>query len=73
MKKYHWRDGVFFERLSTGHVVIDHTEDGALMIPPEEWARIVAHVSAFNGSAEGYHAAEMLHAGLPPEPLEAGI
>lgn len=65
---YHWRDGWYFCREDDGTVVVQGHDPArvtpiVLRIPPEEWASIVAHVSARGGTAAAYAAAEQLHAG----------
>lgn len=50
---FHWRDGWFFERMPDGSVMITKRKDAGLespiitreIIPPGEWASIVASVS----------------------------
>jgi hypothetical protein len=50
---FHWRDGWFFERMPNGSVMITKRKDAGMespiitreIIPPEEWASIVASVS----------------------------
>lgn len=50
---FHWKDGWFFERMSNGAVMITKRKDGGMespivtreIIPPEEWASVVASVS----------------------------
>lgn len=69
---YHWRDGWYFQRLEDGGVLIskrprkgalDGTTEIYAIVPPNEWASIIAAVSAYGDLAESYAAAERLHAG----------
>lgn len=74
--EYHHRDGVFFARMQDGSVrirkwdivkrpadIISHDEIVfEHVIPPSEWASIVAEVSAGGGDASRFHAASVLHA-----------
>lgn len=65
MSKYHWRDGWYFDRTEDGSVVISkgprEEAHQALIIPPNEWASIVASVSASSETAESFAAAQRLH------------
>lgn len=67
---YHWRDGWIFERWPDGSVHIHHERGNApgrevvnptLIIPPNEWASIVAEVSKQGGTADTYQQAQTLH------------
>ena len=63
---YHWRDYWFFKRGADGTVVIRRQTPGEvvgpeLFIPPNEWASIIAHVSARGENAETYEEATTFH------------
>lgn len=73
--EFHHTGGWYFKRLEDGSVRIrirNSSETGAIfadrveyidhIVPPNEWASIVASVSAFDG-AVSYGAATRLHAG----------
>lgn len=72
MSEFHWKDGWFWRRLDDGSVQIrkgagfesdaDHRTDLMLVVPPNEWASIVASVAA-GGEGPNYKAATDLHAG----------
>jgi len=51
---YHWRDGWYFMRLADGAVRIRRVGDTAVLaqaiIPPDEWASIVAAVDEMNAT-----------------------
>jgi hypothetical protein len=57
--EFHWRDGWFFKRLPDGSVRVQHRAPDAgpsvdLLIPSNEWASIVASMSAEGETAESY-------------------
>lgn len=61
---FHWRDGYYFQRTALGAVVmtIPRTSGGGVkVIPPHEWASIVAHVSHGGETAETFSAALAFH------------
>lgn len=69
---FHLKEGWFFERLPNGSVMVTKRTDAGLespivtrmIVPPEEWASVVASVSAggeFNGR---WQAALDFHSGL---------
>lgn len=65
---FHWREGIYFYRDTNGSVVIEQ-RGGAYFtatIPANEWASIVAFVSAKGENAETYTAALSFHAGGQP-------
>lgn len=66
--RYHWRDGVYFQRQQTNEgeveIEIPGGQDGETFhyfIPPAEWASIVAAVCAEGDNAERYAEALKLH------------
>lgn len=69
MGEFHWRDGTYFKRLENGSVRVRRTETPnadsptalTLVIPPSEWASIIAHVSSRGETAESYCEAEKFH------------
>ncbi len=69
MPIYHWKDNWFFKRGADGTVVVRHDNkethrpDVSLLIPPNEWASIIASVSARGETAEQYAAATDFHNG----------
>jgi hypothetical protein len=67
---FHWRNCWFFKRMSGGHVRITHAEVGSevvqILIPPNEWASIVASVSAEGETSERYYEAAKFHGGMMP-------
>ena len=67
---FHWRDGWYFRRLENGTVHVEHVAppdrglkepDMQFDIPPNEWASIVAAVSAQGETGETYKASTELH------------
>jgi hypothetical protein len=68
---FHWKDGWFFERLPNGSVMITKRKDGGLespiitreVIPPEEWASVVASVSKHGDFNPYYQQALDFHNG----------
>ena len=63
---YHWRDGWFFSRESNGFVSIkapggDDIEARIAVIPVDEWASIIASVSASGETAETFKLAQLFH------------
>lgn len=79
---FHWKHGWYFSRLSDGSVEVrnhgDYNKpdpnhaagDGrtTLVIPPEEWASIVASVSKSGETSESYHGTLAFHTGSIPYP-----
>ena len=69
MAQFHWRDGWFWKRGADGTVVVRHDNkethrpDASILIPPNEWASIVASVCADGETAETYEAVTKLHMG----------
>lgn len=63
MPIYHWRDEWMFERGDDGNVIIHNTRllERHLVIPPNEWASIIASVSAKGETGEQFSAAEAFH------------
>jgi hypothetical protein len=69
---FHWKDGWFFSRReSDGAVIVDHrtpanfegTLDTQFVIPENEWASIVASVSAYGENAASWQFARLFHSG----------
>jgi hypothetical protein len=61
---YHWRDGIYFRRNDDGSVrVASQTHAILFDVPPNEWASIVAHVSAKGETGEAFARAQAFHAG----------
>lgn len=73
---FHWRDNIYWKRLGDGSVriaffgtrasgeVLDGDDDEPvreLIIPPNEWASIVAAVSAGGETPEKYRSVSVLH------------
>lgn len=65
---FHWREGWYFERLNDHVRVIKYADGGrsneiehAMVIPPNEWASIVASVSKQGETSESYQAALDYH------------
>lgn len=64
---YHWRDGWHFTRCPDGSVRImnGRTPVGVdpidLTIPPNEWASIIANVSARGETSNSYYLAGVFH------------
>lgn len=76
MMAYHWRDGLHFGRMENGDVRIwrelrpaeppgNMVEEVYAMIPADEWASIVAGVSAIGDTRDTWDRARHLHDGLP--------
>ncbi len=62
MEGYHWRDGWYFRRFPNGNVEVSNERYGRrLTIPPNEWASIIASVSAKGEIGEQFSAAETFH------------
>lgn len=70
---FHWRHGWYFTRMPSGDVQVRHvpyehlgfaTPSVDITIPADEWASIVAAVSAGGNSAEVYAAAQDFHRGV---------
>lgn len=65
--EYHWRHGWHFKRLDGGVVRIRLLIDGhpvaaqEFLIPPNEWASIVSHVSARGETGATFQAACDFH------------
>lgn len=57
---FHWRNGIYFDRLPDGSVSITGVADA---IPAAEWASIVAAVSKAGETGETYRAALKFHNG----------
>lgn len=67
---FHWRDETFFKRGEDGVVEVHYFEqynnspqEKAWRIPPNEWASIVASVSATGETGESYREALKFHTG----------
>ena len=63
---YHWRDNWFFMREPDGSVSIKAPAGGDIeariaVIPADEWASIIASVSASGDTAETYRLAQLFH------------
>lgn len=45
--KYHWKDGIYFERYPDGsvHIFSSKRDFEDMEIPPDEWSSIVAFLS----------------------------
>lgn len=69
MGKFHWKDGIHFERTKDASVRVtrgrgfDDDGEELFTIDPNSWASIMAHVSALGGTSENYAAAQALHMG----------
>ena len=61
--RVHWRDGHFFQRTKLGAVLVTLPDSQQKVIPPNEWASIVASVSATGESSETLEKALALHDG----------
>ena len=70
--KFHYRDGLHFERLEDGSVRITYPggwiddkrrEEETFVIEANSWASIVAHVSHRGATAETFPAALIFHNG----------
>lgn len=69
--RFHWKDGWFFERLSDGSVKIIKKEKATdeakviveAIIPPDEWASVIDHVSKKSGQVGNYENAKKFHKG----------
>lgn len=76
MGAFHAHDGWFFERLANGDVRVTrragaHPEGKILnefVAEKDEWASIVASVSAGGEEHGRFYAAQRFHAGTDPEP-----
>lgn len=68
---FHWRDGWFFQRLNDGCVLMTVPSCGQQVIPPNEWASIVAHVSTWGETGESWKAASDFHNGTGIQRPEA--
>lgn len=72
---FHLKEGWFFERLSDGSVMVTKRKDAGLespiisriIVPPEEWASVVASVSAGNEFNGRWKQALDFHSGLTPD------
>ena len=67
---FHWRDETYFKRGGDGAVEVHYFEqfnnspqEKTWRIPPNEWASIVASVSATGETSESYREALKFHAG----------
>ncbi len=63
---FHWRDGLFFERLTGGTVRVfrqqpEQEAQEVALIPPSEWASIVASVSERGENGDTHREAERFH------------
>ena len=59
---FHWRDGWFFQRTKLGAVLVTVPNgQGQKVIPPNEWASIVAHVSRQGENGESFKQALDFH------------
>jgi hypothetical protein len=63
--RFHWRDGYYFQRLPLGAVLVTLPDHSQKVIPPNEWASIVAHVSQAGETAESFAAALAFHGEQP--------
>lgn len=66
MGEYHWKDGRYFKRLDDGSVRIRTLAalgiaGDEMVIPPYQWASIIASVSKNGETPEQYRAAVALH------------
>ena len=69
--RFHWQDGWFFVRLTNGSVLILKKEKATdeakvtvkTIIPPDEWASIIAFVSGGEDKGENYEDAKKFHKG----------
>ena len=69
---FHLKEGWYFERLSDGSVMVTKRKDAGLespivtriVVPPEEWASVVASVSAGGEGNGGWKQALDFHSGL---------
>lgn len=69
---FHQRDGWCFARLADGSVRIEAPKAGFHVIPPAEWASVVAHVANKGGTAAEYSVANKLHFGVLDAPVTEG-
>lgn len=68
-KGFHWRDGLYFKRTENGSVRMTKFARGGaseevesdVVIPPNEWASIVASVSVAGETSERWDAAQDFH------------
>lgn len=68
---FHWRDDWMFTRRPDGSVNIWRPNTNInILIPPNEWASIVASVSGCGETADSFADAQALHGGHPPWRLE---
>ena len=64
MSKFHYRDGLYFERLEDGSVRITRNLGHICWdIDRDSWASIIAHVSAGGETADTFQEAMLFHAG----------
>lgn len=59
--RYHWRDNWFFQRTKLGAVLVTLPDSSQKVIPPNEWASIVASVCARGETGETFEAARAFH------------
>lgn len=64
---FHWRDGWYFERIKDGGVMVyrrrepEAPAEPVLAMPANEWASIVASLTARGETTETYYAALAFH------------
>lgn len=58
---FHWRDGFCFQRTKLGAVVMTLPDKSQKVIPPHEWASIVAYLSHAGETEETFRAALAFH------------
>lgn len=59
--RFHWRDQWFFQRTRLGAVLVTLPDHSQKVIPPHEWASIVASVSRAGETGETWRAALDVH------------
>lgn len=64
--RLHWRDDWYFQRTKLGAVLLTLPDKSQKMIPPNEWASIVASVSARGETGDTFREAATFH-GHPVE------
>lgn len=75
-KGFHWREGLYFNRLENGDVEISKSASHPsqalpailLVIPSNEWASIVSSVSKGGETSESYSGTLAFHMGSLPYP-----
>lgn len=79
--EFHSRDGFYFTRTADGSVRIRIAESGManaptlreVTLPENEWASVVAFVSAHGETGETWQAARKFHAGRSADDVQIGL